>query len=158
MKFDGFSSKDKATRSNTCWRRMEKHVNTTAVDAVTSCPARPSAATMLTITLPSITVSVAVTSSKSTPLSATHVQSPESPTSLAIILNVLSVGLWINLGSFVKSIPSPSRFHVIAKWAASLGSVVALHLLRWRHNDHDSVSNHQPHDCLPNPLYGRRSK
>ena len=26
--------------------------------------------------------------------------------------------------------------------------------LRWRHNDHDSVSNHQPHDCL----YRRRSK
>ena len=30
--------------------------------------------------------------------------------------------------------------------------------LLWRHNDHDSVSNHQPHDCLLNRLFRRRSK
>ena len=30
--------------------------------------------------------------------------------------------------------------------------------LRWRHNEHDSVSNHQPHDCLLNRLFGCRSK
>ena len=30
--------------------------------------------------------------------------------------------------------------------------------LRWRHNDRDSVSNHQPHDCLLNRLFRRRSK
>ena len=30
--------------------------------------------------------------------------------------------------------------------------------LRWRHNGHDSVSNHQPHDCLLNRLFRRRSK
>ena len=30
--------------------------------------------------------------------------------------------------------------------------------LRWRHNGHDGVSNHQPHDCLLNRLIGRRSK
>ena len=30
--------------------------------------------------------------------------------------------------------------------------------LQWRHNGHDSVSNHQPHDCLLNYLFGRRSK
>ena len=30
--------------------------------------------------------------------------------------------------------------------------------LRWRHNGGDSVSNHQPHDCLLNRLFGRRSK
>ena len=29
---------------------------------------------------------------------------------------------------------------------------------RWRHNDHDGVSNHQPHDCLLNRLFRRRSK
>ena len=28
----------------------------------------------------------------------------------------------------------------------------------WRHNDHDGVSNHQPHDCLLNRLFRRRSK
>ena len=30
--------------------------------------------------------------------------------------------------------------------------------LRWRHNGHDSVSNHQPYNCLLNRLFGCRSK
>ena len=30
--------------------------------------------------------------------------------------------------------------------------------LRWRHNDHYSVSNHQPHGCLLNCLFRRRWK
>ena len=30
--------------------------------------------------------------------------------------------------------------------------------LRWRHNGRDGVSNHQPHDCLLNRLFGHRSK
>ena len=30
--------------------------------------------------------------------------------------------------------------------------------LRWRHNELDGVSNHQPHDCLLNRLFRRRSK
>ena len=30
--------------------------------------------------------------------------------------------------------------------------------LHWRHNGHDSVSNHKPHDCLLNRLFRRRSK
>ena len=28
------------------------------------------------------------------------------------------------------------------------------HSLRWRHNGHDGVSNHQPHHCLLNRLFG----
>ena len=30
--------------------------------------------------------------------------------------------------------------------------------LRWRHNGRDNVPNHQPHDCLLNRLFRRRSK
>ena len=30
--------------------------------------------------------------------------------------------------------------------------------LQWRHNGHDGVSNQQPHHCLLNRLFGRRSK
>ena len=30
--------------------------------------------------------------------------------------------------------------------------------LHWRHNDHEGVSNHQPHGCLLNRLFRRRSK
>ena len=29
-------------------------------------------------------------------------------------------------------------------------SVDYMYALQWRHNGHDSVSNHQPHDCLLN--------
>ena len=30
--------------------------------------------------------------------------------------------------------------------------------VQWRHDGCDSVSNHQPHDCLLNGLFGRKSK
>ena len=30
--------------------------------------------------------------------------------------------------------------------------------LRWRHNDRDGISNHQPHDCLLKRLFRHRSK
>ena len=30
--------------------------------------------------------------------------------------------------------------------------------IQWRYNEHDSVSNHQPHDCLLSRLFRRRSK
>ena len=33
-----------------------------------------------------------------------------------------------------------------------------LSALQWRHNGRDSVSNHQPHDCLLNRLFRRWSK
>ena len=32
------------------------------------------------------------------------------------------------------------------------------HALHWRHNDHDDAWNHQPHGCLLNRLFRRRSK
>ena len=35
---------------------------------------------------------------------------------------------------------------------------VSINSLRWRHNDHYSVSNHQPHGCLLNRLFRRRWK
>ena len=34
----------------------------------------------------------------------------------------------------------------------------ASYTLPWRHNDHDGVSNHQPHGCLFKRLFRRRSK
>ena len=46
----------------------------------------------------------------------------------------------------------------------SLGELGQLHSwdfrgsLQWRHNGPNSVSNHQPHDCLLNRLFRRRSK
>ena len=41
----------------------------------------------------------------------------------------------------------------------SLGIIrVSFITLQWPHNEHDCVSNHQPHDCLLNRLFRRRSK
>ena len=37
-------------------------------------------------------------------------------------------------------------------------SYLKIYTSRWRHNEHDSVSNHQPHGCLLNRLFRRRSK
>ena len=36
--------------------------------------------------------------------------------------------------------------------------VFVLLTLQWRHNGRDGVSSHQPHDCLLNRLFRRRSK
>ena len=38
---------------------------------------------------------------------------------------------------------------------ATVNCTITLH---WLHNDHDGVSNHQPHSCLLSRLFGRRSK
>ena len=35
---------------------------------------------------------------------------------------------------------------------------LSIRSLQWRHNDQDGVSNQQPHGCLLNRLYRRRSK
>ena len=37
-------------------------------------------------------------------------------------------------------------------------STVSAFSLQWHHNERDGVSNHQPHDCLLNYLFRRRSK
>ena len=45
---------------------------------------------------------------------------------------------------------------VVVKWQHPHWYVAIT--LRWRHNGHDSVSNHQPCDCSVNRLFRRRSK
>ena len=41
---------------------------------------------------------------------------------------------------------------------AHCGGKMHSHSLQWRHNEHGSVSYHQPHGCLLNRLIKRRSK
>ena len=46
--------------------------------------------------------------------------------------------------------------HIISYFAShDFETVISLH---WRHNGRDSISNHQPHACLLNRLFRRRSK
>ena len=56
----------------------------------------------------------------------------------------------------------PSREHIRSLfphiWYANHMHSLHHQSLRWRHNGRDSVSNHQPHDCLLNRLFRRRSK
>ena len=49
----------------------------------------------------------------------------------------------------------PLSFRVGMICQGHLGTHISL---QWRHNGHDSVSNYQPHDCLLNFLFRRRSK
>ena len=52
-----------------------------------------------------------------------------------------------------------ARIALIVFFFNKLVKLVMTHLsLQWRHNERDSVSNHQPHDCLLNRLFRRRSK
>ena len=55
-----------------------------------------------------------------------------------------------------------SQCHGQAMWWLTFASLkmdqVLQHPLQWRHNGRDGVSIHQPHDCLLNRLFRRRSK
>ena len=52
---------------------------------------------------------------------------------------------------------SPTHDEVMAPGSLSHYRPFVLRTLQWRHNGHHSVSNHQPHDCLLNRLFRRRS-
>ena len=44
------------------------------------------------------------------------------------------------------------------QWPEKKSVEFVTYSLHWRHNDHDGVSNHQPHGCLLNRLFGRGSE
>ena len=50
------------------------------------------------------------------------------------------------------------NYSALIQWGYSQCSPPRGRSLRWRHNDHDGVSDHQPHDCLLNRLFWRISK
>ena len=55
-----------------------------------------------------------------------------------------------------------SMIHFSNKWHLKLNELFCpfalIFALQWRHNGRDSVSNHQPHDCLLKGVFRRRSK
>ena len=53
---------------------------------------------------------------------------------------------------------SPPNDCVITAGGTSLSQLIVTHSLHWRHNDHNGVSIHQPHGCLLNRLFRRRSE
>ena len=50
---------------------------------------------------------------------------------------------------------SNKKFDIVVSWLETPWLKMPL---LWRHNEHDSVSNHQPRGCLLNRLFRRRSK
>ena len=63
----------------------------------------------------------------------------------------------LNKRHFTKRVRCKHRaWQILCKWSFHL--TYSVRPLQWRHNGHDSVSNHQPHDCLLNRLFRRRSK
>ena len=61
--------------------------------------------------------------------------------------------------NYPQNYPNNARceYHIVVPegWVSTAKSFCTL---RWRHNERDSVSNHQPHDCLFNCLFRRSSK
>ena len=74
---------------------------------------------------------------------------------------ILQINVWKKICLFPKWCQYTKNFNSYIDFPPwqSLGEwkcfLITLH---WRHNGHDSVSNHHPHDCLLNRLFRRRSK
>ena len=60
-----------------------------------------------------------------------------------------------NYGFALKAVSLKTIYRFISLLC---GKATFLYTLQWRHNGPDSVSNHQPYDCLLNRLFRRRSK
>ena len=50
------------------------------------------------------------------------------------------------------------EFFISRSYQADVAAAYQVVTLGWRHNGRDGISNHQPHDCLPNRSFGHRSK
>ena len=61
---------------------------------------------------------------------------------------------------FTATLPTAALLYLGECWYSPgmFDSEVPRQALLWRHNGRDGVSNHQPHDCLLNRLFRRRSK
>ena len=65
---------------------------------------------------------------------------------------------WQNFVIHRKSDSTSYSYVNAVNWGEPDGNELFVVSLQWRHNDHDGVSNHQPHGCLLNCLFRRRSK
>ena len=70
------------------------------------------------------------------------------------MLSLMVLYIWSFLW-FSFQLSSTQVVYSFTKWQWARGPTKSL---RWRHNGCDSVSNHQPHDCLLKLLFRRRSK
>ena len=99
----------------------------------------------------------------------THWQGTFSVSAMSVRPEI-SLGLWswhrkfdvepISFKADFALVPSPLHNHAYVnaciQWFCC--SQFSTCPLQWCHNEHDGVSNHQPHDCLPKRLFRRKSK
>ena len=71
---------------------------------------------------------------------------------------VFLLSLWVSGGSIWSVHPSFPALSIAIAGASEIYPWDMRKTSRWRHNDHAGVSNHQPHGCLHNRLFRRRSK
>ena len=67
----------------------------------------------------------------------------------------LSMNYWMG---FISTMIVGDFLYVVSNLAHCKLPLTLSRPLHWRHNDYDGVSNHQPHGCLLNRLFRRRSK
>ena len=72
--------------------------------------------------------------------------------SLSYITRIFKIGFWL-AGSTVTSQSEAIQKSLLSTLDCSFDFP-----LHWRHNDYDDVSNYQPHGCLLNCLFRRKSK
>ena len=73
--------------------------------------------------------------------------------SLSCLYGCCSVPLWVPNG------PRTGPIWYKKHWGFPCGvPTTPVRALQWRHNECDAISNHQPHDCLLNCIFRRRSK
>ena len=90
-----------------------------------------------------------------------------------IYIVALNCMLWHRVGVLLTCIGRSKSSWLQMSWLQNWHQAISNHIdnstviqctwtilrtLRWRHNGRDSVSNLQPHDCLLNRLFRRRSK
>ena len=80
----------------------------------------------------------------------------------SFITVLLIITMWVLMFTSLSGTKSVTRRR--RRWNEPICSTIqdypisgGKHSLRWRHNDQDGVSNHQPHGCLLNRLFRRRS-
>ena len=66
--------------------------------------------------------------------------------------------IYITISPLTVTVCGRTPYYYIVRGLEAMRTGFTPHSLQWHHNGRDSVSNHQPHDCLLKRLFRRRAK
>ena len=72
-------------------------------------------------------------------------------------INIISSAVFVTILAILAALSSLYKL-IMYPYSLHDDKFIGMLTFHWRHNDHDVVSIHQPHDCLLNRLFRRRSK